>query len=359
MKRRVLSLAVALVLVVVALAACSGKAAETAAPAEAPATEAAAEVAKEVTDAVEEAAEEVAAVKEDKDITIGVSIQGNQSGFLQYVVTGMLNYVKANNPDVTVNLVYADDDAAKQLTQVETFVNQGVDAIVLNPVDKVQSATAVDLAHDAGIPVVTVNTISDSPNVSAHVGSDDVQSGEIQMQRIIDVCGEDCKVAYIDAVLGHSAQVGRSQGYENILKNYPNVQYTHDCGNWSGDESMKLVEDWLQKGEDFDAILCMADCQLIGVVTAVENAGKTGEIVLTGMDCDPAIMPLIESGVVDSSVWQDGVGQGENSIRLAIEAAKGKEISDYIIPYELCTKDTYDDFQARAEERIEAAGEYF
>lgn len=298
--------------------------------------------------------------KEDKDITIGVCMQGNQSGFIRYITSGMWEWQKANAPDVKMEVVFADDDVAKQLSQVETFVSKGVDAIILGPVDKVQGSAAVDLAYNAGIPVITVNTITDSKNNAAHVGSDDVESGRLQMERLIEVCGENAKIAYVDAVLGHSAQVGRSQGYNEVLAKYPNVQLVvHDTGNWSGEESMRLVENWLQAGKEIDAIACMADCQLIGVVTAVENAGKIGKIVLSGMDCDNVIMDAIEKGLVDSSIWQDGLGQGENSIRLAIDAAKGKPVSDVILPYEVCHKGNLADYLKRAKERDEISKKYF
>jgi ABC-type sugar transport system substrate-binding protein len=272
----------------------------------------------------------------------------------------MWEWQKANAPDVKMEVVFADDDVAKQLSQVETFVSKGVDAIILGPVDKVQGSAAVDLAYNAGIPVITVNTITDSKNNAAHVGSDDVESGRLQMERLIEVCGENAKIAYVDAVLGHSAQVGRSQGYNEVLAKYPNVQLVvHDTGNWSGEESMRLVENWLQAGKEIDAIACMADCQLIGVVTAVENAGKIGKIVLSGMDCDNVIMDAIEKGLVDSSIWQDGLGQGENSIRLAIDAAKGKPVSDVILPYEVCHKGNLADYLKRAKERDEISKKYF
>ena len=162
----------------------------------------------------------IPAMAEDQ-IYIGVSMQGNQSGFIQYITSGVWEYQANNAPDVKLEVVFADDDAAKQLSQVETFVSKGVDAIVINPVDKVQSAVAVDFAFEKGIPVVTVNTLSDSKNVAAHVGSDDVESGRLQMQRLLDVCGADMKVVYVDAVLGHSAQIGRAQGYKEVLDANP------------------------------------------------------------------------------------------------------------------------------------------
>lgn len=296
----------------------------------------------------------------DKGLHIGVSMQGNQSGFVQYMTSAIYEYQKTEEPDVNLEVVFADDDAAKQLSQVETFVSKGVDAIIMNPVDKTQGATAVDMAADAGIPVITLNTTTVSTKNAAHVGSDDVEAGRLQMKRIIDVCGPDAKLAYVDAVLGHSAQVGRTEGYEEVLKENPGVELVvHDTGNWSPEESMRLVENWLQSGKQMDAILCMADCQLTGVITAVENAGKIGEIKLAGMDCDPVVLQAIEAGKVDCSIWQDGTAQGENAIRVAIEAANGNKVEDVIIPYEVCTKDNLAQYKEKADARDELAKKYF
>lgn len=296
----------------------------------------------------------------DKKLKIGISMQGNQSGFVQYFTSAMYEYQKTSAPDIDMEVVFADDDAAKQFSQIETFLSKGVDAIIIQPVDKTQCAAAVDLAADANVPIITLNTITDSTRNTAHVGCDDVQAGELQIERIISICGPGTKLAYVDAALGHSAQVLRAQGYENVLARNPEVELlVHDTGNWSPEESMRLVENWLQAGKEMDAILCMADCQLTGVITAVENAGKIGEIKLAGMDCDPVVLQAIKDGKVDCSIWQDGLAQGENALRLAIEAASGNEISDYIIPYEVCTKENIEEYEAKAAERDELAKKYF
>jgi ABC-type sugar transport system substrate-binding protein len=287
-------------------------------------------------------------------------MQGNQSTFVQYICAGMWQYQKEKAPDVTLDVVFADDDAAKQASQVESFISKKVNAIILNPVDKVQSAAAVDEAFAAGIPVITLNTTSDSKNVTAHVGSDDLEAGKLQMQRMIDVCGKTAKVAYVNAVLGHSAQVFREKGYKEILAANPTVELAASgVGNWSADESMKLVENWIQSGKQIDAILCEADCQLLGVITAVQNAKMVGKIKLAGMDCVNDVMKAIQDGTVDNSIWQDGVGQGYNSVRLAIDVSNGQKIENYMIPYEVCTKDNIDKYLKLAAERDALSKQYF
>ena len=301
------------------------------------------------------------AAKDDGQLVIAACMQGNQSGFVRYMTSGMYEYQKASAPDIDLQVVFADDDPAKQQGQVEQFVAQGVDAIILNPVDKVQSAAAVDFAADAGIPVITINTMSDSKNVTAHVGSDDVEAGTLQMERLLSVAPENPRVAYINAVLGHSAQVFREQGYLEVLKNHPEATLVvQNTADWSGDKAMQLVENWFQTYPNgIDIIACEADCQLVGVITAVEDAGLAGKILIAGMDCDVPVMEKIKAGVVDNSIWQDGLGQGENALRLAIDAANGKEVSDFIIPFEVCTKDNVDGYMKQAEERNAIAAKYF
>lgn len=297
----------------------------------------------------------------DDQIVIGACMQGNQSGFIRYITSGMYEYQKASAPDVDLQVAFADDDAAKQQGQIENFVTQGVDAIILNPVDKVQSAAAVDFAAEAGIPVITVNTTSDSDKVTAHVGSDDLEAGRMQMEQLLSDAPKNPRVAYVNAVLGHSAQVAREQAYLAVLKEHPEATLVvQNTADWSGDKALQLVENWIQTYPNgIDIIACEADCQLVGVITAVEDAGLQGKILLGGMDCDMPVMEKIKAGVVDCSIWQDGLGQGENALRVAIEAAQGKEVADYMIPFEVCTKDNVDAYIEKAKARDEISSKYF
>ena len=306
-----------------------------------------------------------ASAKKGDKIVVAALMQGNQSGFVRYMVAGMWEYQKAKAPDVDLKVVFADDDPAKQQSQVEQFVSQGVNAIILNPVDKVQSAAAVDIAYKAGIPVITINTTSDSKNVTAHVGSDDVEAGTLQMERLLKSAAakgiKNPRVAYVNAVLGHSAQVYREQAYKQVLAKHPEAKLVvQNTADWSGEKALQLTENWIQTYPNgIDIIATECDCQLVGVITAVENAGLAGKILLGGMDCDMPVMEKIKTGVVDNSIWQDGLGQGEWSLRLAIDVAHGKKISNHIIPYEVTTKDNVDAYIKQAQARNALAAKYF
>ncbi|MDR2742541.1 MAG: substrate-binding domain-containing protein [Treponema sp.] len=308
-------------------------------------------------------------VAKSNKIVIAVCMQGNQSGFVRYMVSGMYEYHKAVANEVELKVVFADDDPAKQQSQVEQFVSEGVNAIILNPVDKVQSAAAVDFAAQNKVPIITINTVSDSKNVTAHVGSDDLEAGRLQLERLLKAAKDknfaNPRVAYINAVIGHSAQVFREQGYKEVLSKHPEaILVVQNTADWSGEKALQLTENWIQsykQGTDpgIDIIATQADCLIVGSITAVENAGLAGRILLGGMDCDMPVMEKIKSGVVDNSIWQDGLGQGEWALRLAIDAAKGIKVSDHIIPYEVCTNENVDDYIKQAEARNALSAKYF
>jgi ABC-type sugar transport system substrate-binding protein len=287
--------------------------------------------------------------KAGDQIVIGVAMQ-DIIGMTRYMVTGMREYLKANAPNVKITVVTAEADASKQQEQVQMFVTQGVNAIILNPVDMKMSVAAVDIAAKANIPVITMNTVSENKSVKAHVGSDDREAGRLQMERLVEACKEkglaNPRMAYVNAALGHSAQVLREEAYKEVLGKHPEVKLVVDgVANWYADQAQVLVENWFQKYPNgIDAIAAQSDYMLQGVITAVKNAGLAGKILLAGMDCEIPIMEYIQQGIVDDSIWQDFIGQGEWALRLAIDAAQGKPVSDHIIPYEVCTKANVDSY---------------
>jgi ABC-type sugar transport system substrate-binding protein len=296
------------------------------------------------------------------EMLIYACMQGNQSGFVRYQVAAMNQYMETVKPaKVRLRVVYADDDAANQQRNVEIAVSEGAKAIILNPVDKAQSAAAVDYAHSKGIPVITLSQTSDSKNVTAFVGSDDVEAGRLQLERLFKVGPANPRFAYINAVLGHSAQVLRERAYKEELAKHPNVTLVvQNTADWSGDKALQLVENWIQTYPNgIDMIAAHADCILVGAVTAVENAGLAGKILLSGIDCDMPILEKIKAGVVDNSIWQDGVAQGETALKVAIDAASGKPVKDVLIPFVTVTRDNVDEYLQKAHDRNALSAKYF
>lgn len=288
-------------------------------------------------------------------IKIGVSVQGFKGIFVQYIVAGIYDYLDTNSlrDKVEVIVVDAEDKADKQVSQVETLIADGVQAIIINPVDSVGSSPAVDAAVTAGIPVITVNTTTENQSeANAYVGSDDVEAGRIQMEALAKMIDYKGAVAVIHGAMGHSAQIGRWTGYQEVIAKYPDMSIAIDqTADWQTDKAQSLVENWLQAGTDIKAIAANCDTMAIGAQNAIDGAGLLGKIKVGGMDAISDAMKSIKDDELACTIWQDGIAQGANALRLAIDAAEGKTIEDYFIPYELITKDNLAEYEAKAATR--------
>jgi inositol transport system substrate-binding protein len=262
---------------------------------------------------------------------------------------------------VELTVVYASDQAEKQNAQVDTFIGQGVDAIILQPGDKAALVPAVEAAKKAGIPLITVNTKTENQDQAlAFSGCDDIQSGELQMERICKQLGGKGSIAILQGNMGNPAQIGRYQGYKNILAKYPEVKMVYEqSGEWQTDKAQQITENWLENETKLDAILCHCDSMAVGVLNALNSKGMTGKVLVAGMDCLTEVMDAIGKGTIDNSIWQDGVGQGYAAVDLAVKASNGEKVSDFIIPYEVCCKDNLQDYLKKAEVRDALTKKYF
>lgn len=237
-------------------------------------------------------------------------------------------------------------DAATQLQQVETMIENGVDAIILNPQDAVACAAAVELAHKNNIPVVGVNTMVESDLLTSYVGSQDVSAGEDIMKYMIDYMGKDAfNIVIIEGPMGQSAQLQRIEGIENILKTHPNVkELARNTANWSRSEAMTLMETWLNTyGDDIHAVIAENDEMALGARQAIEAAGKN--IPCIGVDGIADAVTAVGNGSMIASDFQNAEGQMTGAIETAVKVVKGETVEKtYWIPFEMITPENYKDY---------------
>jgi inositol transport system substrate-binding protein len=284
--------------------------------------------------------------------TIGVILNHTQDVFMKNLESGFIAEA-AKYPELEMKLVESGMDPAKQLSQVEQLISEKVDVIVLNPANQESSATAVEAAMDANIPIFTVNTMTTPAAQSlclTYVGSDATESGRIQgryvAQSILKGSG---KVAYMNATMGHQAQIDRYNGTMEIFKDYPGIEIVLEgSADWRTDKAVTLTENWLQSDREIDVIVCQGADMALGAVLALKDAGKNAEIQVSGIDISGETAKELLAGNIANLVFQDAKGQGEAAVRAALTIAKGGTV-DLItdIPYELVTKDNCSDYDGR------------
>lgn len=287
------------------------------------------------------------------DLKIGVSMSQFDDTYLANVREHMDKQAKSYPKGDGVQLQFEDAraDVVKQLSQVENFISQKVDAIIVNPVDTASTARISKAATEAGIPLVYVNRRPDQANLPkgvAAVTSNDEEAGKLQMQYIADKLGGKGKIVILLGDLANNSTTNRTKGVKEILAKYPDIKIEQEqSGVWLRDKGMTLVNDWLTQGREFNAVLANNDEMAIGAAMALKSAGKKpGSVLIAGVDGTPDGLNAISKGEMAVSVFQDAKGQGVGSLEAARQMAKKETIEqNIVIPFQLITPDNVKDFK--------------
>jgi ribose transport system substrate-binding protein len=250
--------------------------------------------------------------------TIGVSIQNREAQFYQDMQNGM--QAEASKYGYTLKVVDASRDNAKQQSQVEDFISQHVDAIVLTPYDSQAIGSAIVEANNAKIPVFTADIASTSNvgDVVSHIASDNVQGGEQAGKLICAGMGSDPgPVAIIDEPEVTSVQ-DRVKGFkEAIASGCPSAKIVADIsGGGQRDKASSVMEDLLQSHKDLRAVFGINDDSALGAAKAVQAANLTGKIIIVGFDATPEARTAIQQG----AMYGDAVQHPEDIGKLTIDA---------------------------------------
>ncbi|WP_138991257.1 sugar ABC transporter substrate-binding protein [Larkinella sp. C7] len=274
-----------------------------------------------------------------KKLTVGVTMLSMQNEFIVNVSDEIEK--KAQESDVELITVDAERSALKQIEQVESFIAQKVDVIIMNPCEVEASSPAVTKALAANIPIINVNSET-TAKPSAFIGSDDVESARIAMKFIAEKLGGKGNVVMMHGYMGQAAQIKREQGAREILKQYPNLKLiAHQTGEWDRAKAMSLMENWIQSyGTTINAVFAQNDEMGMGAVKALTDAGLKDKVIVVSIDAIPDALQAVKKGTLDATVFQNAEQQGAKAIETAIKIAKGEAYEkETLIPFQLVTKE--------------------
>jgi len=275
---------------------------------------------------------------------VGVSLLNLSNEFIVTLETSMKEEAEKQGVRLVIN--DAQRDASRQIQQIENFIAQGVDAIVLNPCEVEASSPAVERAIAAGIPIVNVNSET-AAKPTAFVGSRDEESARIAMSFVAEKLGGKGGVLMMHGYMGQAAQIKRDAGAREVLAQHPEMKLlTAQTAEWDRAKAVTLMENWLQSyGDQVDAVFAQNDEMAMGALLAIERAGKKGEILVVGVDAIADALQAVKDGRLDATVFQDGVGQARSALQAAIALSKGEAVEEEVfIPFQLVTKENVNDF---------------
>jgi len=286
---------------------------------------------------------------------IGVSMDKFDDNFLTVLRNGMSDYAKSL-PGVTMQIEDAKDDVSKQLSQVQNFIANKVDAIIVNPVDTSATEAITKAAADAGVPLVYVNRepadVDKLGPKAAFVASNEADSGTLEAKQICKLLGGKGDILVMEGVLSNQSAVQRTKDIHEVIA-------TPDCSgikvvaeqtaNYDRTQAQNLMTNWLSKGLKYDAVVSNNDEMAIGALQAMKAAGvDTKTAIVGGIDATQDALASMKAGDLKVTVFQDAAGQGKGAVDAAIKLAAGGTVEKKVyIPFQLVTPANMADFMKK------------
>src|SRR5262245_25977376 len=244
---------------------------------------------------------------------IGVSLLTKEHVFYRDLEQGLRETAAKHSFDLIVNS--GDWDLARHQAQLENYIVQKVDAIIVCPVDSKGIGPAIQKANAAGIPVFTADIKAEGGKIVSQIASDNVAGGRLAAEYLAKLLGGRGEVAIIDQPITQSV-IDRVRGFLEVMAQQPGIRIVaRPSGDGVRDRSMKAAEDLLQGFPNLAGIFGINDDSALGALAAVEAAGRKG-ILIVGYDGIPEARAAILRG---SALRADVVQYPKEIGRITIE----------------------------------------
>lgn len=270
----------------------------------------------------------------DGDIKIGVSLSTLNNPFFVSIREGVEEV--AQNDNVETVITDAQNDSSTQNNQVEDLITQGVDLIVINPVDSTAISTSVQKANEANIPVICVDRKSDEGELVSFIASNNVEGGKLAGEYILEKVGENAEVIQLEGIPGASSTRERGEGFTEATDGKINL-LASQTANFDRAEGMTVMENLLQAHPDVKAVFCQNDEMALGASEAVKASGK--DVTIVGFDGNDDAIKAVEEGMLSATVAQKPQEMGKLAIETALKYLKGEQVEEQVdSPLELIKK---------------------
>lgn len=270
---------------------------------------------------------------------IGVTLLTQEHDFYQELERGLRD--EADKKGYHLIITSGDFDLAKQQSQVENFVVQGVDAIIVCPVDTKGIGPAIEKANAAHIPVFTADIAAQGGKVVSHVASDNVEGGRLAARYIAARLGDKGTVGIVGQPEVQST-IDREQGFREEMAKHPGIQIVASLsGGGVRDRALKAADDMLQAHPGLGAIFAINDESALGVLAAAKARGAT-RLVIVGYDASPEAVRDIASGtMLKADVAQQPRAIGVKTIDAIADHFAGKPVPPRItVPVRIVDADS-------------------
>jgi ribose transport system substrate-binding protein len=270
-----------------------------------------------------------AVLAQDK-IKIGFSQGTMNHPWRVAMVEGNKKYAAEHYPDVDLIVTDGNNDASKQVADVESLIAQGIKVLMISPLTEQALTPVVKEAMDAGIKVVTLDRKVNTP-VTVHVGGENLPLGVGAGEFLAKKLNGKGNIIELQGTAGASATIDRNKGFAEAIAKHPDMKVvaSQNC-DYTRDKAVKFMEDMVQRfgPGQIQAVYAHNDEMALGAIQVLEAAGRLNEVAVVGIDGQETAFEAVKQGKLAATFVYPFVAP--EGIETAYMVAKGEEVPETI-----------------------------
>jgi ribose transport system substrate-binding protein len=287
--------------------------------------------------------------QQTKKPVIGLVMKSLANEFFKDMEEGAVKHVQERG-DLTLIPVgmHSETDIDTQISAIENFITQKVDAIVVAPADSRALVPPLARAIKAGIIVINIDVALDEAAKKqagvdlAFVGPDNRAGAKMSGDVLAKALGSGGKVVIIEGNPGADNAQQRKRGFDDSVKEGKLDLVDSRTAHWETEEANSVFSNILTAHPDVQGVMAANDSMALGVVKAIDASGKSSKIKVVGFDNIAAVQPLLKDGKLIATIDQFGSQMAANGIDYAMKALKGEKLEGWIkTPIKLVTASGY------------------
>lgn len=253
--------------------------------------------------------------------------------------TFYVNMMNAGNEaaeDYGVEVIWksAEGSLDNEISIIENFIQQGVDCILIDPIDAEGIKSVINEAGEAGIPCITMGNLVDT-EYNYNTLYNDYEDSYVIAKIIAESVGGEGTVGLVYGSSGNYCSDQRQAGFEAGIGEYPNITLVSQPGEFDADTGMTVAADMITAYPDIVAIHSISDSQSYGVLQAIQAADKSDDVMLTSYDGEQEASDYVGSGEFALTLLTGSKRVGYWNVKVAYEICSGEtvETKEYLSSY--------------------------
>ncbi|QSZ48737.1 sugar ABC transporter substrate-binding protein [Paenarthrobacter sp. OM7] len=257
---------------------------------------------------------------------------------------------KAEELGVEVTVLDAKGDSSTQISQIQDQLAQGVDGIVLSPNNSAELVPGVQMIHDAGKTVTTVDSVIPGDIADAAVAFDNEKAGKLGAEALAKLMEEKGTVLEYQGAKGAYHATLRGKGFSEGIQQFPGIKVIGRDAQWTADNALSLTVDNFTADSSINGLFSHNDEMVRGIVSGLSQinkdapVGAENHIPLVGVDGTPLALERIRNGTQDATMDQNPFEMGALALQAQVDLLDGKQVPKMqLTDTKLITKENVDD----------------